>query len=166
MSGSAEELDEQLLETLRQSGLRLDREARWWHEGERVSHPRLAAALHRWLDQREDGRYIVRLDAQRYAYVEVEDVPYLVRSIAIESTAAEEVELRASLSDGSEEILEATSLRVGAHDALYCAVKGGRFPARLSRAAQLQLAPLLAESEGGVVLVLGRRQVWLEAAAT
>jgi hypothetical protein len=166
------ELDPDLLERLRHSGLRLDREGRWWHEGQPVEHPRLAAALHRWLDRQEDGRYVVRLDAEttasavgeeqnaggetsddvRFAYVEVEDAPYVVRSVRTEQ---ERMILR--LSDGSEEELEYVSLRVGNGDVLYCRVKRDRFDARLSRNAQLVVAQQVEEgqSESGFVLVAG-----------
>ena len=61
------------LEKMRAIGLRLDRAGTFWHEGTAVSHPRLRNALLRWLDVREDGRNIVRLDDKRYAYVDVED---------------------------------------------------------------------------------------------
>ncbi len=61
------------IENMRAIGLRLDRAGAFWHAGTTVSHPRLRQALLRWLDVRADGRDIVKLDDQRYAYVEVED---------------------------------------------------------------------------------------------
>ncbi|HEU4728421.1 MAG TPA: hypothetical protein VFT22_11040, partial [Kofleriaceae bacterium] len=60
--------------------LRLDRSGTLWHEGVAVTHPRLRQALLRWLDVRDDGRDIVRLDARRYAYVEIEDAHLRARS--------------------------------------------------------------------------------------
>jgi hypothetical protein len=66
------ELTPALLEQLRTIGLRLDRAGRLWHQGVEVTHPRLRQALLRWLDVRDDGRDVIRLDAERYAYVEVE----------------------------------------------------------------------------------------------
>lgn len=69
----------EMLEKMRQIGLRLDRAGRFWHEGAEVSHPRLRLALLRWLDVK-DGRDIVRLDDKRYAYVEVEDAHLRARS--------------------------------------------------------------------------------------
>lgn len=61
------------IEQLRAIGLRLDRSGTFWHQGTTVTHPRLRQALLRWLDVRDDGRDIVRLDDKRYAYVHVED---------------------------------------------------------------------------------------------
>lgn len=142
------------LELARESRLRLDRDGRWWHEGTLVQHQRLAAALHRWLDRLDDGRYVVRLDEARYAYVEVEDAPYLVRTLDLSG----EEQVRLTLSDGSEETLAPATLAVGGDDALYCRVKGGRFEARFSRAAHNTLAQQVEEDgESGFALRLGSR---------
>lgn len=147
---------DQVLELLRQSGLRLDAEGRWWHREQPVEHPRLAEALHRWLDRLEDGRYVVRLDARRYAYVEVDDAPYLVRTV----TAASGDRVTLHLSDGSEEELAYHTLRVGEDNVLYCQVKGGRMPARFSRPAYYLLAQRFAETEGGQVVLRAQNTTW------
>jgi hypothetical protein len=73
-------MTEAMIEKLRAIGLRLDRSGTFWHEGAEVSHPRLRQALLRWLDVTGDGRDIVRLDAKRYAYVDVEDAHLRARS--------------------------------------------------------------------------------------
>jgi hypothetical protein len=73
-------LTPELLERMRAIGLRLDRAGTFWHEGTPVTHPRLRQALLRWLDVREDGRDLVRLDDKRYAYVEIEDAHLRARS--------------------------------------------------------------------------------------
>lgn len=111
-----------------------------------MRHERLAAALHRWLDRLDDGRYILRLDAERYAYVEVEDAPYVVRTIEREGPADVQ-QVFVLLTDGTREELAYETLRVGQGEALYCQVKG-RFPARLSRQAQHLLGELIVEVDG------------------
>lgn len=75
-----EELGPEEIERFRTIGLRLDRTGTLWHQGEPVEHPRLRQALLRWLDVRDDGRDIIRLDATRYAYVDVEDAHLRARS--------------------------------------------------------------------------------------
>jgi hypothetical protein len=65
-------LTEAMLDRMRTIGLRMDRSGTFWHEGTAVTHPRLRQALLRWLDVRDDGRDIVRLDDQRYADRETE----------------------------------------------------------------------------------------------
>src|SRR5450432_2217744 len=72
--------DEATIEKMRAIGLRLDREGTFWQEGAAVTHARLRQALLRWLDVREDGRDIVKLDDKRYAYVDVEDAHLRARS--------------------------------------------------------------------------------------
>jgi len=62
------------------------------------------------------------------------------------------------LSDESEEPLAPETLRVGAGDALYAKVKGGKFEARFSRHAQTALAPILHEEKPGALrLTVGGR---------
>lgn len=139
--------DAAMIERLRQSGLTLDREGRWWHQGEIVSHQGLANAFHRWLDRLDDGRFIIRLDEKRYAYVDVEDAPYVVRVLSLSRDA-----IVLQLSDGSRESLCADTLAAGADDALYCRVKDGRFEARFSRTAHFRLAELVVETAEGFAL--------------
>ena len=120
-------LPPELLEKLRQTGIRLDRQGRFWHEGQPITHAGLARALLCWLDRLPDGRPILRLDDTRYAYLEVEDAHLLVLSA---HWRGDRVFLR--LNDGSEEELDYASLRVAADDALYCAVRDGVLRARLT----------------------------------
>src|SRR5262245_2655007 len=74
------ELTPELIEKMRTIGLRLDGAGRFWHQGSPVTHPRLRQALLRWLDVRDDGRDIVKLDERRYAYVEIEDAHLRAKS--------------------------------------------------------------------------------------
>jgi len=67
------ELTPELIEKMRATGLRLDKTGTFWHEGAPVTHPRFRQALLRWLDVRDDGRNILRLDEKRYAYVDIDD---------------------------------------------------------------------------------------------
>jgi hypothetical protein len=67
------ELTPELIEKMRATGLRLDKAGTFWHEGAPVTHPRFRQALLRWLDVRDDGRDILRLDEKRYAYVDIDD---------------------------------------------------------------------------------------------
>ena len=51
------------LERLRRSGIRVDREGRFIHEGEEVRHEGLKRALFRWLDTEPDGRVVLEYAA-------------------------------------------------------------------------------------------------------
>src|SRR4051812_35797066 len=124
------------IERLRQSGIRLDREGRFWHEGTVVTHAGMRAAFFRWLDRNPDGRWVLRLDERRFVYLDVEDAPFVVTSLRFEGPR-----IFLHLVDDTEEELAYDSLRLEDGTA-YVTVKG-RFPARLSRAAWAALGERL-----------------------
>ena len=81
----SEAADEQAawLEQIRRSGIGVDREGRFVHEGAEVTHEGLKRALFRWLDRLPppDGRYVLRLDERRFAYLDdVADTPLVAES--------------------------------------------------------------------------------------
>jgi hypothetical protein len=117
----------------------VDREGRFIHEGEEVRHEGLRAALFRWLDRLPDGRYVLRLDEQRYAYVDVEDTPLVARSARV----AADGQLLLGLSDGSEEPLDPATLTVDDDGVVRCWVRGGRLEARLATSAAAAIADRL-----------------------
>lgn len=126
----------------RESELVLDREGRWHHQGQPVTHQRLAAALHRWLDRDEEtGRYVLRAGDQ-WCFVQVEDVPYQVLRVTVIPQGTDTV-ITLSLSDGSEEELSYGSIEQRQDDSLCCTVKSGRFVARFSRTAAFVLGELV-----------------------
>jgi hypothetical protein len=128
----------------RESSIRLDAEGRFWHEGAIVAHAGMAAAFATWITRHpDDGRYILS-NGYDWSYFEVADVPFFVRAVRLHG--AQPMLL---LSDGTEEPLDPSAMWVGARDALYSRVKGGRFDARFMPAAQTALLPLLVEGEGG-----------------
>jgi hypothetical protein len=133
------------IEKLRQSGIRLDAEGRFWHEGQEVTHAGLRAAFWRWLDRNPDGRWVLRLDERRFVYLDVDDAPYAVRSLRWQGDRP-----LALLSDGSEEPLDCATLRVREAGA-YATVKG-RFEARLTGSAWSALAEKIVERDGKLVL--------------
>jgi hypothetical protein len=144
------QLTDEQIERLRQSGIRLDADGRFWHEGAEVTHAGMRAAFFRWLDRNPppDNRYVLRLDDKRFVYLEVDDAPFVVRSLRWQGERA-----RAVISDGSEETLDFATLQCTKKGA-YVQVKG-RFQARLSAAAWSALGERLVERDGAV---------WLEAA--
>jgi uncharacterized protein len=133
--GDTSMITPEMIERFRQTGLRLDREGRLWHEGAEIAHAGLRRAILRWLDRRDDGRPIIRLDERRYAYIDVEDAELLALSARWDGDR-----LWLALNDGSEEELAYASLEIGAHDALYCAARGGRLRARITTPAYYVLA--------------------------
>jgi hypothetical protein len=137
----------EMLEKFRTIGLRIDRSGKLWHQGDEVTHPRLRQALLRWLDVLPDGRNVVRLDAQRYAYVDVEDAHLRATSARWEGDRAWLV-----LDDGSEEELAYDTLTAASDDAVYCQVRGGTLRARVSTPAYYVLAEHIVETPTGFAL--------------
>lgn len=132
----------------RESTIRLDGEGRFWHAGELVRHPGMQAAFARWIRRHpDDGRYVL-CNGYDWSYFGVDDVPYFVRGLRPASSG-----LELQLSDGSSELLDASSLRRGPRDALYCRVKGGAFDARFTPGAQAALLPHLVEGADGEPLL-------------
>ncbi|HVH44661.1 MAG TPA: hypothetical protein VM925_20045 [Labilithrix sp.] len=157
----------------RESTLRLDAEGRFLHDETPVEHPKLAAALHTWIARHpDDGRYILT-NGYDWTYFKVDDVPFFVRSVRAENPegSAASGDAILVLSDGTEEPLDPSTLRVGARGDLYLTVKretkdrekGGPFDAKMTQFAQTQLGPFLTEEGDGVVLATKRGRTRLPA---
>lgn len=135
------------IEQFRTIGLSIDRGGRVWHQGQEVTHPRLRQALLRWLDVRDDGKDIVRLDELRYAYVDVEDAHLRAVSARWDGDRVWLV-----LDDGTEEELRYDSLSLAADGGLCCRVRGGKLRGRLTTVAHAVVAERIEEDGGGFVL--------------
>ena len=135
------------LEQLRRSEISIDREGRFIHEGAEVTHEGLKRALFRWLDRLPppDGRYVLRLDERRFAYLEdVADTPLVARAARIDGGA-----VRLALSDGSEETLAPETLTVDDAGVLRAWVRSGRIEARLATSAAAVLGDLIFVGDDG-----------------
>jgi hypothetical protein len=134
---------------------RIDRDGAWRHEGIEVTHPGVLRNLYANLRTDREG-YFLQAGPLRVP-VEVVDTPFVV--VRVEPGATPEV-VEAHLSDGTDERLDAGTLVLDARGVPYCRVKGGRFPARLSVAAWLQLASGIEPGPPGgdpVLILAGRR---------
>lgn len=114
--------------------LRIDADGEWFDGGQPITHPGILANLRGNLRRDAQGHYIqtrVRIP------VAVDDAPFVVVRIERRGDT-----LHAFLNDGTDEPVSPETLRVGAGDVPYCAVKQGAFEARLARAAAYQLLSL------------------------
>jgi hypothetical protein len=134
----------------RESSIRLDAEGHFFHDGAPVEHAAMAAAFASWIARHpDDGRFILT-NGYDWTYFQVEDTPFFVESFRL---TADGPVLR--LFDGTEEPLDATTLRLDAEGRVRLRVKGGAFAAKLTRDAQLGLAPFLTETpQGALSLVI------------
>ncbi len=133
------------IEKLRQSGIRLDTDGHFWHDGAVVTHGGMKAAFYRWLDRNPDGRWVLRLDEKRFVYLDVDDAPYAITSLRFEGDR-----IFVHLSDDSDEELAYDTLRIRDGHA-YADVKG-RFFARFGNDAWTALGEHLEEQDGQIVL--------------
>ncbi|MGE3455961.1 MAG: hypothetical protein AB7O24_12680 [Kofleriaceae bacterium] len=131
---------------MRAIGLRLDRSGTLWHQGSPITHQRLRQALLRWLDVRDDGRNIVRLDDKRYAYVEVEDAHLRAKSARWDGDRCTVL-----WDDDQEEELDYGSLTQAADNALYARAHQ-RLRGRIAGPAYHAVTSHVVERDGGFEL--------------
>jgi hypothetical protein len=142
---------------LRSLGLVLHRDGRFRHEGEPIRNDRLRAAFERGVRYLpSEGKYVVQVGHFR-GQLDVEECGFFARSVDLARGTV-------ALSDGSEEALDAASLRASTldPDALLCTVKRDlvRFglPARFTHSAQAELLlGVEPEGDGFVLRVAGAR---------
>jgi hypothetical protein len=148
--------------TLSPGTFRIDRDGVWRHEGQEVTHPGVLRNLYANLRVDAEGHYL-QVGPARIP-VEVDDAPFVVMRVDGPGSSVDPAEsLRIYLTDGMDEALDPASIWIGPHEAPYCRVKAGRFHARFSVAAWLQLARLVEEEPGSgrPILVLGARRLAL-----
>jgi hypothetical protein len=137
---------------------RIDREGAWQHEGVEVTHSGVLRNL--YANLRADGEtYHLQAGPLRVP-VQVDDAPFVVLRA---EPGSEPGAVLVHLSDGSREQLDAGSLVLDRRGIPYCRVKDGRFRARLSVSAWLQLAEKVEidRGSGEPVLILGGRRIVL-----
>jgi hypothetical protein len=116
-----------------------------------VTHDGLRRALFRWLDRNDDGRYVLRLDQRRFAYLDVDDTPLVARAARVDP----EGRIFLALSDGAEERLDPATLTLDAAGTLRAWVRDGRLEARLASSAAAALGDLVVDDDGGPGLRVG-----------
>jgi hypothetical protein len=136
--------------TREDSGLRLDRQLRWWHDDEIIDHPKIIDAFNAGLAPTDDGKFILRF-GNDWCFVQVEDAAYEVRSVVFTP------EPQLLLSDRNSEPLAVDTLRLEDDGVFSCRVKANRAKARFSRQAQADLGERLEEHGGAIRLRVGER---------
>lgn len=134
--------------TREDSGLRIDRALRWWHDDEPIEHPKIIELFNQGLVPTGDGRFQLKVGAD-WCFVQVEDAAYAV--VAVDHLPERGWYLR--LSDRTGEPLDTASLAIDSEGVLTCAVKSGQAKARFSRDAQFALGEHLEQDDQGYWLV-------------
>lgn len=138
--------------TREDSGLRIDRAGRWFHDDVIIEHPNIIEAFNRGLRVMEDGRVQLHFGGD-WCFVQVEACAFT----AVAFDESSDGRLSARLSDRTAEFVDPSQLALDEDDALTFPVKGGLARARCSRPAQAQLAAHLEPGPTGLVLRVGER---------
>ena len=110
------------------------KDGRWYCDGEAIPNKAICRLYAKAMTIDADGTARLRLGEDK-AEVTIEDTPWVVTQV--EGDPARGFAVR--LNDETLEQLDPATLRVGAHDVLYCRVKGGRHEARFLRPAYYEL---------------------------
>lgn len=136
-------------------GLRVSADGAWRVGEFQVIHPPTLRYLKSHLVE-EDGAPFVVDGAQRMPIL-VEGPPFEVVRLVLDEGAGT---AEAVLDDGSTEPIEETSLRMNEETGRFeCAVRRGRFRARLSRPAHQRLLDSVVEDQGAFFLRVGARRI-------
>ncbi|MBW1644826.1 MAG: DUF1285 domain-containing protein [Deltaproteobacteria bacterium] len=145
----------------------IDRQGRWWYEGNQIIHPEVLALFRRSLVHESDGGYFIDYRGKR-APVEVAVCPFFITDV--EASLDDAGGLRQVvlvLDDGSRETLAPAKLSLDGEGVLRTRVKDDRFCARFLPGAHFRLAEFLRPGAGedSYELVIGGRKYRLTTAA-
>jgi len=127
--------------------MRIDKEGRWFFQGEEITHRKTYLLYCRSLTRDDTGRIVLRVGREECP-VEVEDAPFVVMTLEFVSRGpAGEEEVWITLNDETREKLSPETLRIGPGNIPYCKVRNGLFEARFSRNAYQVLLPHILPDE-------------------
>lgn len=132
---------------MNESPLRIDKEGRWFFQGEEITHRKTYLLYSRSLTRDESGRIILRVGREQCP-VEVEDAPFVVTTVEFIPFGLDSQEaIWLTLNDETREKLDPATLRIGPGNIPYCKVREGMFEARFSRNAYQLLVPHIQHDE-------------------
>ena len=129
-------------ETLRNESppIRIDRNGVWYFRGMEMTRFEIVQYFYNHLQRDANGKYQIEI-ADDQCPVQVDDAPYVVQGISeLPSEANGRRCIVVCLSDGTREVLNPETLRIGEGNVPYCRVKQGEHEARFTRQAYYQLA--------------------------
>lgn len=141
----------------------IDKEGTWYYKGAEMFRKDILALFFEALRRDANGKYYLEMEGKRY-YIQVEDTPFVVKAVNVHSVGEGGRKVELVLNDGSLELLDGATLKLGRDNVLYCSIKGGRFDARFSRPAWYQLAGHVEfdEEKGWYTLAIGSKRYTLK----
>jgi hypothetical protein len=137
------------------------RDGEWYTDDERIANPRIALLFSKSIHRAPDGSYYLQVGDERAA-IDVEDTPYVIRSVDDDVRGGIEV----TLNDGHREMLDCGNLWSAADNVLYTMVKDGAERARFTRGAYNHLARRIESDESGAFFIrVGDRRARIRTAS-
>ena len=128
--------------------IRIDKDGVWYYRSMEMIRKDIVQHLYRHIKRGQDGRYLIEIGEDR-AYLDVEDTPYVIKSLAFAAQADKAGDLiTLQMPDDSWDELDPSTLRVGADNTLYGMARGLGFEARFSRASYYELAKHIEYEDG------------------
>jgi len=135
---------------MKEALIRIDKEGRWFIQGEEITHRRTYLLYNKNLTRDESGRLLLRI-GQETCPVEAEDAPFVVKTLDfLFSDSGKLMSLWLILNDETREPLDPPTLYIGDRNVPYCRVRGGMFAARFSRNAYQLLFPFIQHDAKGI----------------
>jgi len=125
----------------------LDKEGNWFHNGEPFLNEKIKSFFSRSVDITADGQYVIHYSNYTYP-VRVEDAPYFVTGVRFEGFGTFE-RIFLTLSSGTDEELDPTTLFCRKNNALYCRIKKRRLVAKFKRSPSFNILERLEEKPDG-----------------
>ena len=146
----------------RQGEIKIDKEGNWFFNGAPIINKNIVDLFNAGIEHDGRGGYRLHIGAEISPIV-VEDTPYVVTHLAQEQGADGLSCFMVRLNDGTRERLSFETFYLSADNIPYCAVKGGRFPARFLRAPYYELAQHVEqEGDGRFSLTLNGTKHFIE----
>ena len=125
---------------LKPCDIKIDKDGVWFFRGAEMFRREFVNFFYQHLIRDETGRYVIELENDR-CYIDVEDVPYIIKAVHWEERKENGRErILLLLSDDTTENLAPDTLWIGDENVVYCRVRNSVFDARFSRASYYQLA--------------------------
>ena len=125
----------------------VDKDGVWYYRGNEMFRKEFVNLFYQNLKRDSSGRYIIEMANDR-CYIEVEDVPFVVKAVYKSKANESKKEAIYILLNNSEmDELDLSTLQINEDNVLYCSVKNKLFDARFSRAGYYQLAEFIEHDE-------------------
>ena len=139
--------------------IRLDKEGKWFHNGEPFINKRIIEFFNKSVSMTADGTYVLHYGKYTYPIM-VDDTAIFITGVRFTGFGVFE-KIFINLSTLEEEELDIDTLYYKENGALYCRVREGRFPAKFQRSPSFHILERLDERDGRYYITLCGKTIFL-----